>query len=81
MRAVDVERMNREEITKCIVEYLKHHCYPPTCKEIAEASNLSTVTVRRHLDRMLEDGVLETEHPGESRAYRIKNTKIVGRRG
>lgn len=34
-------------------------------------------TVRRHIAMLLEDRILETEHPGDSRAYRIKDTKIV----
>ena len=36
-----------------------------------------TRTVRRHIAMLLEDRILETEHPGDSRAYRIKDTKIV----
>lgn len=38
---------------------------------------MNYATVRRHITMLLEDHILETEHPGDSRAYRIKNTKIV----
>ena len=63
---------NREKILKFIVKYIKRHCY-----EIAADTGLSKATVRRHIAMLLEDRILETEHPGDSRAYRIKDTKIV----
>ncbi|MBQ8038269.1 MAG: winged helix-turn-helix transcriptional regulator [Lachnospiraceae bacterium] len=80
MRSRNIEMINRDEITKFIVSYLKKHCYAPTHTEIANSTNLSTATVKRHIERMIEDGQIETEHPGEPRAYRIKNTKIVGKK-
>ena len=68
---------NREKILKFIVKYIKRHCYPPATYEIAADTGLSKATVRRHIAMLLEDRILETEHPGDSRAYRIKDTKIV----
>ena len=52
----------------------------PMERRIAETVNndrLDTMAIRRHITMMLEDHILETEHPGDSRAYRIKGTKIV----
>ena len=40
-------------------------------------AQINNATVRRHIAMLLEDRILETEHPGDSRAYRIKDTKIV----
>ncbi len=68
---------NREKILKFIAKYIKHHCYPPAIYEIATDTGLSKATIRRHITMLLEDHILETEHPGDSRAYRIKDTKIV----
>ena len=68
---------NREKILKFIVKYIKRHCYPPAIYEIAADTGLSKATVRRHIAMLLEDRILETEYPGDSRAYRIKDTKIV----
>lgn len=58
-------------------KYIKQHCYSPAIYEIATDTGLSKATIRRHITMMLEDHILETEHPGDSRAYRIKGTKIV----
>lgn len=65
---------NREKILKFIVKYIKRHCYPPATYEIAADTGLSKATVRRHIAMLLEDRILETEHPRDSRAYRIKDT-------
>lgn len=56
---------NREKILKFIVKYIKRHCYPPATYEIAADTGLSKATVRRHIAMLLEDHILETEHPGD----------------
>ena len=68
---------NREKILRFIAKYIKRHCYPPAIYEIAADTGLSKATIRRHITMLLEDHILETEHLGDSRAYRIKDTKIV----
>lgn len=69
---------NRERIMKYIVAYIGEHCYSPSVKEIANATELSTNTVRRHMLMLIEDHVLETDcAENDSRAYRIKGTKVV----
>lgn len=45
-------------------------------REKAEEARLATNRSKKFTSK-LEDHILETEHPGDSRAYRIKNTKIV----
>ena len=72
---------NREKILRFIAKYIKRHCYPPDIYEIAADTGLSKATIRRHITMLLEDHILETEHPGDSRAYRIKDTKISDGKG
>lgn len=69
---------NREKILKYIAGYIKAHCYPPAIYEIAKETGLSKQTVHRHMKMMIEDHILETDSDmTDSRAYRIKGTKIV----
>ena len=71
----------REEIYRFIARYITKHTYPPSNREIAEAVGVSDTTVRRHIIRLIEDGVLETDaEPGAQRAIRIKGTRVVKRR-
>lgn len=65
--------------------------YSWDCEKLKEIATQFTkawagnrVTIRKAADALiklfamlLEDRILETEHPGDSRAYRIKDTKIV----
>lgn len=46
-----------------------------TSGEIRETLHCTTAQVNNA--RTSGDHILETEHPGDSRAYRIKDTKIV----
>ena len=70
----------RKEILEMIIRYIEEHGYPPTYREIGEAVGLeSNSSVNRHICRMLEDGMLETdeETPGSSRAIRVPGYKFV----
>lgn len=71
---------NRKDIYLCIIRYIKEHCYSPSNKEIAESLQMSTTTVRKHIDELIEDGLLETDaEPGASRAFRVSGYQL-GRR-
>ena len=63
----------RERILKFIVSYIKGHGYSPTVREICEGVGLkSTSSVQRHLLRMFNEGVLETDTEiGAPRAIRV----------
>lgn len=72
---------NREKILKFIVKYIKRHCYPPATYEIAADTGLSKATVRRHIAMLLEDRILETEHPERFKSVshqRYKNSNGKG---
>lgn len=79
-RMVRESQENRKDIYLFILRYIKEHCYSPSNKEIAEELHMSATTVRRHIDELIEDGLLETDaEPGTSRAFRVSGYQL-GRR-
>lgn len=71
---------NRKNVYLYILKYIKEHCYSPSNKEIAEGLEISPGTVRRHIDELIDDGLLETDaDPGTSRAFRVSGYQL-GRR-
>ena len=68
----------REEVYRYIARYISEHVYPPSYKEIAAELSISATTVKKHMDELVADGILETDaEPGAQRAFRIRNTKVV----
>ena len=68
----------KEEIYRYIVKYIEKHVYAPNIKEIADEMSISAKTVKKHMDELVADGILETDaEPGAQRAFRIKNTKVI----
>lgn len=66
----------RKDIYLYIIKYLKEHDYPPSIPEIAEGLNISPHTANNNFLRLKEIGMIETEHPGVARAYRLAGTEI-----
>lgn len=66
----------RKDIYLYIIRYLKEHDYPPSMPEIAEGLNISPHTASNNFLRLKEIGMIETEHPGVARAYRLAGTEI-----
>lgn len=65
-------KANRKEIYLYIIKYIKKHGYPPSNSEIADDIGVSATTVRRHIEELMQDGLLETDaDPGTSRAIRV----------
>lgn len=63
---------NRKGIYLYIIKYIRKHGYAPTNREIAEDIGISAATVRRHIEDLMQDGLLETDaDPGTSRAIRV----------
>lgn len=61
------------EILRFIREYSDKHGYAPTYDEIGEGVGLySKSSVRNHIQKLLEAGKIESDHPGSPRAIRIK---------
>lgn len=69
----------RERILEAIKTYITAHGYPPTVREICDMTEIrSTCTVHYQMQRMVEDGTLETDTAdGSSRAIRIPGMRIV----
>lgn len=68
----------KEEIYRYIARCISKHVYPPSYKEIANELSISAKTVKKHMNELVADGILETDaEPGAQRAFRIKNTKVI----
>ena len=69
----------REQIRQVIIDYIQQHGYPPTVREIGEGVGLkSTSSVKAHLDRMFDNGMLETDASiGTPRAIRVPGYKFL----
>ena len=63
----------RKHILEYIVSYITEHGYAPTVREIAAGVGLkSNSSVHRHLLRMFDEGMLETDaEAGSPRAIRV----------
>lgn len=69
----------RKEIKEFIIQYIKEHGYGPSYSEIGEGVGLrSKNSVHNHIQRMLENGTLETDaRPGTPRAIRVPGYRFV----
>jgi repressor LexA len=70
---IEKGRQKRKEILEAIISYIQEHGYAPTVREIGEMVGLkSASSVQSHLDRMLADGMIETDTwVGSPRAIRV----------
>lgn len=69
----------RKEIRGKIVGYIQEHGYSPTVREIGDMVGLkSTSSVQSHLNRMFQEGMLETDcKAGTPRAIRVPGYQFV----
>ena len=66
------QRISQEKVLDVIKAYIELHGYPPTNRELAEATGYSLSSVNGCLKSMLKEGILETDHPlGSPRAIRV----------
>ena len=74
-------RPMHEKIYEFVVGYILDHKYPPSIREIGAGVGLkSTSSVHRHVSRMLERGVFETDARFNSpRAIRVPGLVITRR--
>lgn len=59
----------RKEIYMYIVSYIKLVGYAPSTTEISERVDAGRATVWKHINQLIDDGLLRTNHPGTDRAY------------
>lgn len=69
----------RQDILEYIKQYIRQHSYPPSRREIGDGVGLkSTASVQNHINRMLSEGILETDvEAGSPRALRIPGMRYV----
>lgn len=72
------QRFSLEEILNVIKAYIEIHGYPPTNRELAKELDCSLSTVNEYLRKMMNAGMLETDHPfGACRAFRVAGMCVV----
>lgn len=59
-----------------ILKYYRRHRYMPSTRDIADGLEISLTTARKHINLLLDNGVLVSEHPTEQRAYRLSYSKV-----
>lgn len=69
----------RKDILVYMKQYIQQHGYSPSRKEIGESVGLrSKSSVKCHIDKMLENGMLETDAgAGSPRALRVPGMRFV----
>lgn len=59
-------------------DYFKEHGYAPTLREIGEHTGLeSTASVKYYMDKLYDEGMIESEHRGFPRAFRISQKGLL----
>ena len=72
------QRFSLEEILNLIKEYIELHGYPPPNRDLAKELDCSLSTVNEYLRKMMNAGMLETDHPfGACRAFRVPEMRMV----
>ena len=59
----------RKEIYMYIVSYIKLVGYAPSVTEISERVDAGRATVWKHINQLIDDDLLRTNHPSTDRAY------------
>lgn len=59
----------RKEIYMYIVSYIKLVGYAPSITEISEKVDAGRATVWKHVNQLIDDDLLRTNHPSTDRAY------------
>lgn len=59
----------RKEIYMYIVSYIKLVGYVPSITEISERVDAGRATVWKHVNQLIDDDLLRTNHPSTNRAY------------
>ena len=67
----------RNDIYRFLVKYFEKHGYMPSYEEIMDGTDLTKCTVQRHMRQLEMDSLIATEHPGVSRAYRLKENRVL----
>ena len=72
--------MSRQLVYDAIISYIEEHQYPPSIREICNITGIkSTSMVHNHIDRLMRDGLLETDcgFKSAARAIRVPGYRFV----
>lgn len=59
-------------------DYFKEHGYAPTLREIGDHTGLeSTASVKYYMDKLYDEGMIESEHRGFPRAFRVSKKGLL----
>lgn len=59
-------------------DYFQEHGYAPTFREIGDHTGLeSTASVKYYMDKLYDEGMIESEHRGFPRAFRISKKGLL----
>lgn len=59
-------------------DYFQEHGYAPTLREIGDHTGLeSTASVKHYMDKLYDEGMIESEHRGFPRAFRISKKGLL----
>lgn len=72
---LDRAAARRKEAAKIIATSISSKGYPPSVSELAAETNVSTACVRRDLERLERDGVIERD-PSVARGIRLKTANL-----
>lgn len=68
----------KDQILTAIVQYITDHGYPPTVREIGEATGIRGLSqIHECIRQMIRDGELQTDSPRSPRALRVPGYKFV----
>lgn len=68
----------QKQILDFIISYIQQHGYSPTVQEIGNAVGYkSKNTTWHHIQNMLREGIIETDHPTSPRAIRVPGYKLL----
>ena len=71
----------RENILNAIIQYMMLHGYSPSYTDIMKATGIkSKSTLHFQIKRMLDEGILESDHDGgEPRTLRVPGYRFVAK--
>lgn len=72
------EATGQKKVYDFIVKYMTEHLYAPSIREICESCDYnSTSTVKSHLDKLYDKGLIELGDYGNSRCIKLVGYKLV----
>lgn len=65
------EKVAKRNIIMFIRDYHNTHHYAPSLAEISMGVGVNFKTVRKYVNELIDDGILESDHRGQPRCLRV----------